>query len=148
LLIKAGTIVKAAGAHEVVIADTIGSAAPAMVKQRMTAIAQAVPLSQNSVHLHDTRSMAVANAWAALEAGVGRFDASVGSIGGCSFASGAGGKIATDDLVLMAKRSGFLTGIQIYGLLNAIEFAEIALQRSLGGRAISCLRRQREAEDS
>ncbi|MES2415833.1 MAG: hydroxymethylglutaryl-CoA lyase [Pseudomonadota bacterium] len=138
----------AAGAHEVVIADTIGSASPAMVKQRLAAIAQAVPLSQISVHLHDTRGMAVANAWAALEAGVRRFDASVGGIGGCPFAPGAAGNIATEDLVLMAERSGFVTGIQMDGLLDAITFAESVLQRPLGGRAITWLRRQRDLRTS
>ncbi len=135
----------AAGAHEVVIADTIGSASPAMVKLRLAAIAQALPINQIAVHLHDTRGMAVANAWAALEAGVRRFDASVGGIGGCPFAPGAAGNIATEDLVLMAERSGFATGIQMQGLLDAIAFAETALQRPLGGRAINWLRRQRDS---
>ncbi len=138
----------AAGAHEVVVADTIGSASPAMVKHRLAAIAQVLPLDQVAVHLHDTRGMAVANAWAALEAGVRRFDASVGGIGGCPFAPGAAGNIATEDLVLMAERSGFATGIQMQGLLDAIEFAETALQRPLGGRAITWLRRQRDSRAS
>lgn len=135
----------AAGVHELVIADTIGSASPAMVKHRLGSIAQALPVSKVSVHLHDTRGMAVANAWAALEVGVRRFDASVGGIGGCPFAPGAAGNIATEDLVLMAERSGFGTGIQIDGLLDAIAFAETVLQRPLGGRAITWLRRERDA---
>jgi hypothetical protein len=81
--------------------------------------------------------------WAALEAGIRRFDASVGGIGGCPFAPGAAGNVATEDLVLMAERSGFATGISTDGLLDAISFAETQLQRPLGGRSGAWLRRQR-----
>ncbi|MBP6852465.1 MAG: hydroxymethylglutaryl-CoA lyase [Rhodoferax sp.] len=132
----------AAGAGEVVIADTIGSASPGMVKERLGALVQVLPAAQLAVHFHDTRGMGVANAWAALEAGIRRFDASVGGIGGCPFAPGAAGNVATEDLVLMAERSGFATGISTDGLLEAIRFAELQLQRPLGGRAITWLRRQ------
>jgi len=134
------------GAGEIVIADTIGSASPGQVKERISALREVVPVGQLAVHFHDTRGMGVANAWAALEAGVRRFDASVGGIGGCPFAPGAAGNVATEDLVLMAERSGFATGISIDGLLDAVDFAEAQLQRSLGGRAITWLRRQREKE--
>lgn len=137
-----------AGAGEIVIADTIGSASPGMVKQRMGALAEAIALDQLAIHLHDTRGMAVANAWAALEAGVRRFDASVGGIGGCPFAPGAAGNLATEDLVLMAERSGFATGISLDSLLDTVDFAQVQLQRPLGGRAITWLRRQREKSNS
>jgi hydroxymethylglutaryl-CoA lyase len=132
-----------AGAQEIVIADTIGAASPAAVKQRMSALAGVIPLAQLAIHLHDTRGMALANAWAALEAGVRRFDASAGGIGGCPFAPGAAGNLATEDLVLMAERSGFSTGIDLDRLLDAVEFAESKLQRVLGGGASTWLRRQR-----
>ena len=134
----------AAGAGEVVIADTIGSASPGMVRDRLHALAQSLPVGQLAVHFHDTRGMGVANAWAALEAGIRRFDASVGGIGGCPFAPGAAGNVATEDLVLMAERSGFSTGIRTDGLLAAIDYAQALLQRPLGGRAIHWLRRQRD----
>jgi hydroxymethylglutaryl-CoA lyase len=137
-----------AGAGEIVIADTIGSASPGMVKQRMGALAEAIALDQLAIHLHDTRGMAAANAWAALEAGVRRFDASVGGIGGCPFAPGAAGNVATEDLVLMAERSGFATGISLDGLLDTVDFAQVQLQRPLGGRAITWLLRQREKRNS
>ena len=133
----------AAQADEIVIADTIGSASPAMVRDRLRAIAQAVPLGRLAVHFHDTRGMGVANAWAALEAGVRRFDASVGGIGGCPFAPGAAGNLATEDLVLMAERSGFATGIAVDALLDVVGFAEGLLQRPLGGRSSAWLRRER-----
>lgn len=134
-----------AGADEIVIADTIGAAWPGMVKERMGAVAQAVAPERLAVHLHDTRGMGVANAWAALEAGIRRFDASVGGIGGCPFAPGAAGNLATEDLVLLAERSGLATGISLGGLLEAVDFAQDLLQRPLGGRSIAWLRRQRDA---
>jgi hydroxymethylglutaryl-CoA lyase len=133
-----------AGADEVVIADTIGAASPGMVKERMDALVHALGTDRLAIHLHDTRGLGAANAWAALEAGVRRFDASVGGIGGCPFAPGAAGNLATEDLVLLAERSGFATGITLPGLLEAIDFAESVLQRPLGGRSIAWLRRQRE----
>jgi hydroxymethylglutaryl-CoA lyase len=134
----------AAGADEVVIADTIGAASPGMVKERLHALTQVVPVAQLAMHFHDTRGMGLANAWAALECGVRRFDASVGGIGGCPFAPGAAGNLATEDLVMMAERSGFSTGIDVPALLDAITFAESSLGRPLGGRAIQWLRRQQE----
>ncbi|QKV55427.1 hydroxymethylglutaryl-CoA lyase [Comamonas antarctica] len=133
----------AAAADEIVIADTIGSAAPGQVKQRLGALRGVVPVERLAVHFHDTRGMGVANAWAALEAGVRRFDASVGGIGGCPFAPGAAGNVATEDLVLMAELSGFATGISLPGLVAAVDFAQDRLQRPLGGRAITWLRRPR-----
>ncbi|MBO9512928.1 MAG: hydroxymethylglutaryl-CoA lyase [Variovorax sp.] len=133
-----------AGAGEVVIADTIGSAAPGQVKARLAALREAVPVDRLAMHFHDTRGMGVANAWAALEAGVRRFDASVGGIGGCPFAPGAAGNVATEDLVLMAAQSGFDAGISTDGLIDAVDYAEAQLQRPLGGRSITWLRRQRE----
>lgn len=136
----------AAGAGEIVIADTIGSAAPGQVKERLRALRDVVPVEQLAVHFHDTRGMGVANAWAALESGVRRFDASVGGIGGCPFAPGAAGNVATEDLVLMAQRSGFATGIATDGLLDAVRYAEAQLQRPLGGRSIRWLRQRREVQ--
>lgn len=131
-----------AGADELVIADTIGAAAPGEVSERLAAISRSVPLERLAVHFHDTRGMGVANAWAALQAGVRRFDASAGGIGGCPFAPGAAGNLATEDLVLMAEQSGFHTGISLPDLLEAVDFAEAQLQRPLGGRSTAWLRRR------
>lgn len=139
---------QAAGADEVVIADTIGSASPGMVKQLLQVLLQVIPSDQLAVHFHDTRGMGVANAWAALQAGIRRFDVSAGGIGGCPFAPGAAGNLATEDLVLMAERSGFATGIDLNALLAAIAFAETVLQRPCGGRSIQWLRQQAERRAS
>lgn len=80
--------------------------------------------------------MGVANAWAGLETGIRRFDSSTGGIGGCPFAPGAAGNLATEDLVLMAHQSGLKTGIVIDGLLEAIAYIEGKLGRDLGGRSM------------
>ena len=134
----------AAGAQEVVVADTIGAAAPAEVKARLSTLLQALPGTALAVHLHDTRGLGSALAWAALEAGVRRFDASVGGIGGCPFAPGAAGNLATEDLVLMAEGCGLDTGISLAGLLHAVDHAQAVLGRPLGGRSAAWLRRQQE----
>jgi len=131
-----------AGAHEIVIADTIGAAAPAQVHDRIRALLTALPASALAVHFHDTRGFGVANAWAALELGIRRFDASTGGIGGCPFAPGAAGNLATEDLVLMAEQSGFATGVDYPLLLEAVDFAQAVLQRPLGGHSTAWARRR------
>ncbi len=133
----------AAQADEIVIADTIGATGPAQVRELVRLLASSLPLETLAMHFHDTRGMGVANAWAALENGIRRFDASVGGIGGCPFAPGAAGNVATEDLVLLAQGAGLHTGIDLMGLLDAVEHAETLLQRSLGGRSSAWLRRQK-----
>lgn len=136
----------AAQADEIVIADTIGAANPAHVRDRVHALVVELPAAQLAMHFHDTRGMGVANTWAAIEGGIRRFDASVGGIGGCPFAPGAAGNVATEDIVLLAQGAGLHTGIDLMGLLAAVDHAEALLQRSLGGRSSAWLRRQRDKE--
>lgn len=128
------------GTDQIVIADTIGSADPSMVQDRMDAVLKIVPQSQTVIHLHNTRGMAVANAWAALQSGVRWFDASVAGIGGCPFAPGAAGNMATEDLILLATQSGFETNISIPKLLQAVDHAETILAKRLGGGSVNWLR--------
>lgn len=133
------------GADEVVIADTIGAASPTQVRNGLAALRDVIPVGQLGVHFHNTRGMGVANAWVALESGVRRFDSSAGGIGGCPFAPGASGNLATEDLVLMAEQCGFDTGISLDGLVEAIAFAEKVLGRSAGGEALSWYRSRMSA---
>lgn len=139
---------QAFGPDEVVVADTIGAAAPAQVRDRLQMLKDVLPLESTGVHFHDTRGMGLANAWAALESGVRRFDASVGGLGGCPFAPGAAGNLATEDLVLMATQCGFDSGIELSALMLAIRFAEERLQRPLGGRSIQWLRKNSQRGDA
>lgn len=124
----------AAGASEVVIADTIGAANPAQVRHLMTEAAREFGASRLAAHFHDTRGFALANIWAALEAGLRKFDSSLGGLGGCPFAPGAAGNVATEDVMLMAEQCGYRTGIDLEKLLLAIGIAEELVGQKLGGR--------------
>jgi hydroxymethylglutaryl-CoA lyase len=99
------------GARVVHLADTIGVASPGRLARTVTAVRDAHPDRPIGLHLHNTYGMASANAWEGVRLGVRRFDASLGGIGGCPFAPGASGNLATDDLVNMLHREGIGTGI-------------------------------------
>jgi isopropylmalate/homocitrate/citramalate synthase len=120
----------AAGAAEVVYADTIGVGVPRQVKE-LLAVPVGVPLG---VHLHNTRNTGFANAYAALEAGATVFDASIGGIGGCPFAPRATGNIATEDLVYLLHGEGVETGIDLGALIGVAEWLETVLGRELEGQ--------------
>ena len=130
------------GANEVVIADTIGAAGPREVNELLGECVQAFGAERLAAHFHDTRGFALANAWAAMAAGIRRFDASIGGLGGCPFAPGAAGNLATEDLVLLAEQCGFETGINVPRLRAAVKIAERITQRTLGGRTTAWLRTQ------
>ena len=129
------------GAGEVVIADTIGAAAPRDVDALFEPLVQVIPAERLGIHLHDTRGMALANAWAAIGHGIRRFDSSIGGLGGCPFAPGAAGNLATEDLVLMAQQCGFNTGIDLPALMAAVDLAGRLVGYEVGGRSARWLRR-------
>jgi hydroxymethylglutaryl-CoA lyase len=101
----------AMGARVVHLADTIGAVSPGRLARTVTAVRDRYPDQPIGLHLHNTYGMASANAWEGLRLGVRRFDASLGGIGGCPFAPGAAGNLATDDLVNMLHQEGIGTGI-------------------------------------
>lgn len=103
---------------EIAIADTIGVAVPTQVTAVIEAVRKAVPDVPLRCHFHNTRNTAVANAYAAVMAGVATLDASVGGVGGCPFAPNATGNVATEDLVYMLSRAGFDTGIDLERLIE------------------------------
>ena len=132
----------ACGADEVVIADTIGAANPREVHELLGACANQFGAERIAAHFHDTRGFALANAWAALSVGIRRFDTSIGGLGGCPFAPGAAGNLATEDFVLMAEQCGFATGISVPALRAAVALAERLTKRPLGGRTTAWLQAQ------
>ena len=136
----------AAGAEEIIVADTIGAGNPTRAKALFGRMAAAFGAERLAAHLHDTRALALANAWQALECGVRKFDASAGGLGGCPFAPGAAGNLATEDLVSMLHQAGFQTGIDLTALLDVVLGMESLLGRPVGGRSLPWLRR-RLAED-
>lgn len=109
-----------AGAEEIILADTVGYADPASVRQLFSAVRRdlgdAMPIT---AHFHDTRGLGLANALAALDVGIRAFDASLGGLGGCPYAPGASGNIATEDLVFMLESMGLSTGVDLERLLAA-----------------------------
>ncbi|VTU22588.1 Hydroxymethylglutaryl-CoA lyase YngG [Variovorax sp. PBL-E5] len=135
-----------AGASEIVIADTIGSAAPTDVARVLDALLAHLPPDAVGVHFHDTRGMALANAWCAITHGVRRFDASIGGLGGCPFAPGAAGNLATEDLALMAQQCKLETGIDLQALCAAIDIASELVGYSVGGRSERWLVRQQQRD--
>lgn len=118
---------------EIAIADTIGVAVPMQVTELVERMRAAAPRMPLRCHFHNTRNTAVANAYAAVLAGVTTLDSSVGGIGGCPFAPDATGNVATEDLVYMLSRSGFKTNIDLYRLIDVARWLQQQRGRPLPG---------------
>jgi hydroxymethylglutaryl-CoA lyase len=112
------------GTFEVAVSDTIGIAHPGRVRGVVAVIAERVPLHAIALHFHDTRGTALANVLTALELGIATYDASAGGLGGCPYAPGATGNLATEDLVYMLNGLGIETGIDLSALMAASAFIE------------------------
>lgn len=119
--------VLAAGVDEISVPDTVGYAAPHQVRRLFSAIQKLAGKTPVASHFHNTRGLGLANALAALEAGIRRFDASLAGLGGCPFAPGATGNIVTEDLVFLLEAEGFATGIDIEALRRARAIVDTAL---------------------
>ncbi len=122
------------GVFEVVLSDTIGVAHPGQVVEVVGTVAEQVPSEHLALHFHDTRGTALANVLAALQLGIYTFDASAGGLGGCPYAPGATGNLATEDLVYMLNGLGIETGIDLDALVAASRFMERALGHPLPSR--------------
>jgi hydroxymethylglutaryl-CoA lyase len=122
------------GAYEVSISDTIGIAHPGQVPIVVFAVAERVPLDRIALHFHDTRGTALANVLTALQLGVSVYDSSAGGLGGCPYAPGATGNLATEDLLYMLDGLGIETGVQIDKVLAASRFIEQRLDHPLASR--------------
>ena len=118
-----------------VIADTIGAANPRAVKSMMTELVAQFGVEALGCHFHDTRAMGLANVFAALDAGVRQFDSSAGGLGGCPFAPGAKGNVATEDVVMLCESAGLSTGINIEALLESVAHLTQMIGLEQGGRA-------------
>jgi len=129
--------IAALGVQEIALADTIGVADPWAVSRIVDKARKAAPDATLRLHFHDTRNTGLANAFAGVEAGIDVLDASVGGIGGCPFAPGATGNIATEDLVYMLERAGFDTGYDLDALIETARW----IGERLGRPAPSALSR-------
>jgi hydroxymethylglutaryl-CoA lyase len=132
------------GVDEFCIADTIGAADPSQVKRLANALTAEHGPSRLSCHFHDTRAMGLANVYAALDAGIRKFDAAIGGLGGCPFAPGASGNVATEDVVMMVEQMGFDTGIDLGALMKASDLAAELTGKAPGGRASAWIRKSLE----
>lgn len=130
------------GADEIAIGDTIGGGNPQQINDIVGPLVQQFGSDRFNLHLHDTRGQALAMAWAGITQGIRRFDSSIGGLGGCPFAPGASGNVATEDLVYMLEEAGFDTGIDVQKLRIAVQAAEQATGQALGGRIVQWMKSQ------
>jgi hydroxymethylglutaryl-CoA lyase len=124
----------AMGCYEISLGDTIGVGTPAATLAMLEACAAQVPRAQLAGHFHDTYGQALANVYAALQAGIAVFDASVAGLGGCPYAPGASGNVATEDLLYLLQGLNIHTGVQLDALLQADRFICAALGRPTRSR--------------
>jgi hydroxymethylglutaryl-CoA lyase len=122
------------GCHEISLGDTIGVGTPGRTTAMLEAVSGRVPVERLAGHFHDTYGQALANVYAALQLGVAVFDASVAGLGGCPYALGASGNLATEDLLYMLDGLGIDTGVRLEALLAADRYICEALQRPTQSR--------------
>ena len=122
------------GVFEVAISDTIGVAHPGQVPRVLDAVLARIPADEIALHFHDTRGTALANVLASLPYGIATFDASAGGLGGCPYAPGAAGNLATDDLIYMLDGLGIETGVSLAGVSEASAFIASKIDHRLPSR--------------
>jgi hydroxymethylglutaryl-CoA lyase len=127
------------GCYEISLGDTIGAATPLNFCHMLEKVTKEVPLQQLAVHCHDTYGMALANIYAALQMGINTIDSSVAGLGGCPYAQGASGNVATEDVVYMLNGMHIHTGIDLNKLIDAGNFISQQLQRSNASKTAQAL---------
>lgn len=130
------------GVDEVSLGDTIGAAAPAEVRRLLQSLQAEVPVESLALHFHDTNGTALANVYAGLLEGVTIFDSSAGGLGGCPYAPGASGNLATEDLLYMLDRLGIETGASLIAVAAASSLLQAHLDHPLPGRVYQRLQAQ------
>ncbi|KQV91741.1 hydroxymethylglutaryl-CoA lyase [Rhizobacter sp. Root1221] len=141
-------LMKHAGVDHCGIADTIGTGTPAKVQAAMARALKHYPLAEVSGHFHDTYGQALSNVYASLEMGIATFDASVGGLGGCPYAKGATGNVATEDVLYLLNGLGIETGIDIERLVDAAAAIAAALGRPVSSRVGKALLARRGRAES
>jgi len=129
------------GCYEVSVGDTIGVGTPMQVQGVIGILLQVIPAQKLAMHFHDTRGTALANTLAALEMGIATFDASSGGLGGCPYAPGASGNLATEDLIYMLDRMAIETGVSLERLVAASSIVGPYLDHPLPGRYLQACTR-------
>jgi len=135
----------AMGCYEISLGDTIGVGTPGKIKRMIEAVAREVPVSALAVHLHDTYGQALANLYAALETGVATADSAVAGLGGCPYAKGASGNVATEDVIYLLDGLGIETGVDLARVFEAGRFICGALGREPSSKVAKALAAKRAA---
>ncbi|TLD47670.1 MAG: 3-hydroxy-3-isohexenylglutaryl-CoA/hydroxy-methylglutaryl-CoA lyase [Accumulibacter sp.] len=135
------------GCHEISLGDTIGAGTPVRVQQMIEACAAVVPLDRLAGHYHDTYGMAIANVYASLEVGMAVFDSSIGGLGGCPYAPGASGNVATEDVLFLLQGLGIDSGMDMDALLIASEYIAQHLGRQPAAKAARALLSRRGGDE-
>ncbi|MCL1112866.1 hydroxymethylglutaryl-CoA lyase [Shewanella basaltis] len=128
------------GCYEISLGDTIGVGTPTKARQMLDAVAKVVPIDKLALHFHDTYGQALANILACLDTGISVFDTSVAGLGGCPYAKGASGNLATEDLVFMLHGMGIDTGIDLTKLALAGDTISRVLGRTNGSKVANAIR--------
>ena len=123
------------GCYEITIADTIGTATPGITRAAIEAVAKYIPVERLALHVHDTYGQAIGNIYAALECGIATLDSSVAGLGGCPYAKGATGNVATEDVLYLLDGLGIETGVNMVKLIAAGDYICNALGRPTSSRA-------------
>lgn len=131
------------GVTEVSLGDTIGVAVPTQVEKLLTRLFKEYPPNVFAMHFHDTRGTALANIVKSLEMGITTFDSSVGGLGGCPYAKGATGNVATEDLLYLLTEMGIETGVNMEAILASAFFIEEKVGRKLGSKQLEIARGER-----
>lgn len=125
------------GVNDISLGDTIGTAVPSQVEHLLEVILARYPKEKIIMHFHDTRGMAIANIMIAMEYGITRFDSSIGGLGGCPYAPGAAGNVATDDVLYLLHGMGIKTGIDERALKEASLFIQNKLGKTLPSKSLA-----------
>ncbi|MFN0024469.1 MAG: hydroxymethylglutaryl-CoA lyase [Parvularculaceae bacterium] len=133
-VVRVAKALYAMGCYEISLGDTIGVGTPQETRGLIRAVAGEVPVSALAGHYHDTYGQALANIWASIEEGVAVFDASVSGLGGCPYAKGASGNVASEDVVYSLHRSGLETGVDLDALVAISRWISGELGRQPGGK--------------
>ena len=133
-VVRVAKALHAMGCYEISLGDTIGIGTPAKARAMLAAVAAEVPMSALAIHFHDTRGQALANILACLELGVGVIDSAVSGVGGCPYARGASGNVASEDVVYMLHGMGIATGIDLDKLVETGRWLSAQLARDNGSK--------------
>ncbi len=138
-VVRVARALDAMGCYEITVCDTIGSGTPGRTRAVFNAVMEHIPASRLAGHFHDTYGQALANIYVALECGIAAFDSSVAGLGGCPYAKGATGNVATEDVLYMLNGLGIATGVDLDKLIAAGQFICDALGRPTNSRAARAL---------